>query len=88
MADDSRVVTANLPNDMVSRLDEIAARMDRSKSWIIKQALADWIAEEDRRHELTLEAIRDIDEGRFYTHEEVLAHFEQRQRERRERSDD
>ena len=46
MTDDSRVVTANLPVDLVTRLDEIAARMDRSKSWIIKQAVAEWVAEE------------------------------------------
>ena len=32
MADDGRVVTAKLPDDLVSRMDEIAARMDRSKS--------------------------------------------------------
>ena len=87
MTDDSRVVTANLPVDLVSRLDEIAARMDRSKSWIIKQAVAEWVAEEDRRYEMTLEAIRTIDEGRFFTHEEVMAHFEHRRRERRETSE-
>lgn len=87
MAGVSRVVTANLPADLVSRLDELAARLDRSKSWIIKQALAEWIAEEDRRHEMTLEAIRDMDQGRFYTHEEVMAHVELRKRERRENRD-
>lgn len=87
MPGDSRVVTANLPAELVSRLDEYAARLDRSKSWIIKQALAEWIAEEDRRHEMTLEAIHDMDQGRFYTHEEVLAHFEQMKRERRQNRD-
>jgi predicted transcriptional regulator len=84
MADDGRVVTAKLPDDLVSRMDEIADRIDRSKSWIVRQAVTEWLAEEQRRHELTLEALKDVDEGRTIPHEEVLAMVEQRKRERRE----
>jgi hypothetical protein len=40
----TRVVTANLPNGLALRLDEVAADLDRSRSWIIRQALADWFA--------------------------------------------
>ena len=61
MVDDGRVVTAKLPDDLVSRMDEIADRIDRSKSWIVRQAVAEWLAEEQRRHELTLEALKDVD---------------------------
>ncbi len=80
---DERVVTANLPNELVSRMDEVAQRIDRSKSWIVRQAVAEWLAEERRRHELTLEALKDVDEGRTIPHEEVLAMLEERKRERR-----
>jgi predicted transcriptional regulator len=73
MTGDDRVVTAKLPSALVSKLDEVAARIDRSKSWIMRQALAEWLAEEERRHILTLEAMKDIDEGRYFTHEEVQA---------------
>ena len=38
MTETGRVVTANLPKDLVSRMDEAARRMDRSKSWIVRQA--------------------------------------------------
>jgi predicted transcriptional regulator len=79
----SRVVTANLPDDLVSSLDERARLADRSKSWIIRQALAEWLAEEQRRDELTREALKDVDDGRTISHEEVLGWFEQRKRERR-----
>lgn len=75
MSDDARVVTAKLPEALVLRLDEIAARIDRSKSWIIRQALAEWIAEEQRRHDLTLEAMKSVDEGRSIPQEEVEAEF-------------
>ena len=63
MRNGERVVTAKLPGELISRLDEIAHRIDRSKSWIIRQALAEWFAEEQRRYELTLEALKDFDEG-------------------------
>jgi predicted transcriptional regulator len=83
MPKDGRVVTANLPDDLVSRMDEVADRIDRSKSWIVREAVAEWLAEEQRRHELTLEALKHVDEGRTILHEEVLAMVEQRKRERR-----
>lgn len=84
MPDDGRVVTAKLPDELVSQMDEVASRIDRSKSWIVREAVAEWLAEEQRRHELTLEALKDVDEGRTISHEEVLAMAEQRKRERRE----
>jgi predicted transcriptional regulator len=87
MADDGRVVTAKLPDDLVSLMDDVADRIDRSKSWIVRQAVTEWLAEEQRRYELTLEALKDVDEGRTIPHEEVLAMVEQRKRERRESSD-
>jgi predicted transcriptional regulator len=83
MADEGRVVTAKLPDNLVSEMDEIAERIDRSKSWIVRQAVSEWLAEEQRRYELTLEALKDVDEGRTIPHEEVLAMVEQRKRERR-----
>lgn len=75
MPDNSRVVTATLPDELVSRLDTIADRLERSKSWIIRQALNEWLTEEERRHQLTLEALNDVDEGRVFTQAEVEAYF-------------
>lgn len=83
MADDGRVVTAKLPDELVSQMDEVADRIDRTKSWIVRQAVAEWLAEEQRRYELTLVALQDVDEGRTIAHEEILAMVEQRKRERR-----
>lgn len=71
MISTERVVTASLPIELASKLDEVAARIDRSRSWIVRHALAEWLAEEERRHVLTLEAMKDIDEGRLLTQEEV-----------------
>jgi predicted transcriptional regulator len=79
-----RIVTAELPSEPLSKFDEIAQRTHCSKSWIIRQALAEWLAEKQRRFELTLEALKDIDEGRFYTQEEVELYVAKKN-ERRER---
>lgn len=82
MTDDGRVVTAKLPENLVSEMDEVAARMERSKSWIVRQAVAEWLVEERRRHELTLEAIKSVDEGRSFSQDEVEKHFETRRKAR------
>lgn len=81
MSDQARVVTAKLPDKLVSRLDEIAERIDRSKSWIVREAVSEWLAEEQRRYELTLDALADVDAGRTIPHEEVLARAGKRKRE-------
>ncbi len=71
MSDDDRVINAKIPARMASRLDQIVERIDRSKSWIVRQGLAEWLAEEQRRYELTVEALKDVDEGRTISQEEI-----------------
>ena len=82
MADEGRVVTAKLPDEIVSRMDEIALRIDRSKSWIVREAVAEWLAEEQRRYELTLAALKSVDEGRTHSQEEIEKHFAARRKAR------
>jgi predicted transcriptional regulator len=82
MAEDGRVVTAKLPDDLVGQMDEVADRIDRSKSWIVRQAVTEWLAEEERRHELTLEALKSVEEGRTLTQEEAEKHFAERRKSR------
>lgn len=82
MADEGRVVTAKLPEELAARLDAAGERIERSKSWIIRQAVAEWLAEEQRRDELTREAMKSIDEGRFYTQEEVERYFAEKRKKR------
>lgn len=86
MNDDGRVVTAKLPDELVSRMDEIAGRIDRSKSWIVREAVTEWLAEEQRRYELTLQAMKSVDEGRTFTEEEVEKHFAARRKARSRRA--
>jgi predicted transcriptional regulator len=86
MAEVGRVVTAKLPDDLVSQLDEIAARIDRSKSWIVREAVTEWLAEEQRRFELTLEALEDVDGGRMISHDDLKKWAEQKKHDERTKS--
>jgi predicted transcriptional regulator len=80
---DGRVITAKLSMDLAQRLDEVSERIDRTKSWVVQEALRQWLAEEQRRHDLTIEALNDVDEGRLISHENVKERVEQKKRERR-----
>jgi predicted transcriptional regulator len=68
---DTRVVTAHLPADLAEKLDDLAERLDRPKGWIVKEAVASYVALEDKRRQLTLEALADVDAGHTVDHAAV-----------------
>ena len=70
---DTRVVTAHLPSDLAEKLDGLADRLDRPKGWIVKEAVASFVALEEKRHRFTLEALADVDAKRTIDHAEVEA---------------
>jgi predicted transcriptional regulator len=74
MADtETRVMTTHIPIPLAEQVDGWAARLERSRSWIVKQALTDFIALEEKRYRLTLEALAEVDAGRGVPHAEVEA---------------
>lgn len=79
-----RVLTANLPDDLATELDRVSGLTGRSKSWIMRNALAEWMTEEQRRYDLTLEALKSVDAGETISHEEMVARLEQRKLDRRD----
>lgn len=68
---ETRVVTTHLPTDLAEKLDDLAQRLDRPKGWIVKEAIASYVALEEKRHRLTLEALADVDAGRMLEHADV-----------------
>lgn len=69
----TRVLTAHVPLTIADKVDQIAARLERSRGWIMKQALSTWIALEEERDRLTQEALADVDAGRVIDHQAVQA---------------
>jgi predicted transcriptional regulator len=69
----TKVFTAHVPLPLAEKVDQIAARMERSRGWIVKQALVAWIDQEEERRRLTLEAMAEVDIGRIIDHQAVQA---------------
>ncbi|WP_370446061.1 MULTISPECIES: CopG family ribbon-helix-helix protein [Photorhabdus] len=69
----TKVLTAHVPLPMADKVDQMAARLERSRGWIMKQALSAWIAQEEERDRLTQEALADVDTGRVIDHQAVQA---------------
>lgn len=51
----------------------MADRLDRSRGWIMKQALSTWLNQEEDRERLTREALADVDAGLVIDHQTVQA---------------
>ena len=64
-------MTAHLPTDLADKLDGLAERLHRPKGWIVKEAIASYIALEEKRHVLTVEALADVDAGRTLDQTEI-----------------
>lgn len=64
----TKVLTAHVPLPLADKVDQMASRLERSRGWIMKQALSAWIAQEEERDRLTQEALADVDAGRVIDH--------------------
>ena len=67
----NRIVTAQIPLDLAEQVDLLAARLDRPKGWIVRQALASWVELETKCYQLTLEGL--ADSGRVVDHASFVA---------------
>jgi predicted transcriptional regulator len=70
---DTRVLTAHVPLPLADKVDQLAARLERPRGWIVKQALAAWVDMEEERRRLTLEALADVKNGEIVAHQAVQA---------------
>lgn len=68
----TRVITAHVPVGMAEKIDELAANYDRSRGWIVKQALAAIIEQEENRHQMILQGLSDVDTENVVQHADVL----------------
>ena len=69
----TKVLTAHVPLDIAEKVDQMAVRLERSRGWIVKQALSAWINQEEERSRLTREAMADVDVGHVIDHQAVQA---------------
>lgn len=67
------VLTTRVPMELSERIDQLAKETERSRAWVIAKAIERYVDEELELVEAIREGERDIAEGRFVTHEELVA---------------
>jgi predicted transcriptional regulator len=70
---ETKALTAHIPLPLAEKVDQMAARLERSRGWIMKQALSAWIDQEEERSRMTRAALDDVDAGRVIDHQAVQA---------------
>lgn len=73
MSTATKVLTAQVPQQLAERVDQIAARLEHSRGWVMKQALAAWVAQEEERDRLTHEALEDVEAELVIDHQSIRA---------------
>jgi predicted transcriptional regulator len=66
-------VSVRLDTELNDRLVAVAAALDRPKSWVIEQAVADFVGLQEWQLVAIEDGIRDADAGRVVAHEDVVA---------------
>lgn len=63
-----QTISAQIPVELALAVENLAIELDRSKSWIIKEALLSMLAERERRHQNVQAGLADVDAGRVVAH--------------------
>jgi predicted transcriptional regulator len=66
-------VSVRLESDLNARVGAVAVALDRPKSWVIEQAVRDFVAVQEWQIAAIEEGIRAADAGRVVAHEDVAA---------------
>lgn len=69
----TKVITAHVPLELAEKVDEMATSLERSRGWIVKEALSVWVAQAEERRQWTLDALADVDASRVVDHSDVRA---------------
>lgn len=67
-----QTISAQIPAELAAAVENLAIELDRSKSWVIKEALTAMIEERERRHQRILKGLADVDTGRVVSHADVI----------------
>ena len=65
-----------IEDDVAEKIDNLAKMQDRNRSYIINKAINKYIEHEEYILEQINEGIKDLEEGRFYSFDEVQQDLE------------
>jgi predicted transcriptional regulator len=66
-----RTISFRIDSEKVAELDRIAKAMDRDRSYLLNEAVENYLSEQRRFAAMVEEGREDFRKGRFYSHEEV-----------------
>ena len=70
-----KATTVRIDDDMVGRIDSLANALSRSRSWVIKQAIARFLDYEEWFVQEIKDGLEEIERGEIATDDEVAARF-------------
>ncbi len=69
----TRTASIRLDEEKLARLDRLAAAIDRSRSWVINQAIEQYLDHEEWFTDAVQEGIAAADRGELVPHDEAVA---------------
>ncbi|TXE24863.1 ribbon-helix-helix protein, CopG family [Serratia marcescens] len=69
----NRTITAPLPAEMAKKVDVWAEKNGRTRSWLVREAVGQFLAREAQRDVLIQEALVAVDLGQVISHEDMVA---------------
>ena len=72
------VVTARISSEIVADLDRLATHYDRSRAWLIANAIDQYMKHENELHDFIKVGIDEADRGNVISHSKMEAWFEER----------
>jgi predicted transcriptional regulator len=82
---ETTVISARIDVEIVAALDALASRLGRSRAALLADAARAYVDEQTSFYAFVEEGERDIDEGRYYTREQMDDWFAERIAEARSR---
>ncbi|MDO9264224.1 MAG: CopG family ribbon-helix-helix protein [Desulfosalsimonadaceae bacterium] len=70
-----KTTTVRINDDILGRIDGLATTLSRSRSWIINQAIERFIDYEEWFVQEVTDGLKEIDQGKIATDDEVAAGF-------------
>ena len=67
-----QTISAQIPVELARAVEALATELDRSKGWVIKEALVSLLADRERRHQNVQAGLADVDTGRVINQSDMI----------------
>ena len=70
-----KATTVRIDDEMIGRVDGLASSMNRSRSWVIKEAIKRFLEYEEWYVQEVRDGLKEVEQGEVATHDEVADKF-------------